>query len=242
MNLKKNLCYLLFAFVLCSCANNSLKNENISNVIGMASSKLNLTPVYPLTSDLRPGDIFMSVTPEPGCNEVVKNNNFKEVLLVTRIRQPDQNEEVSMPRTTSVKSLRVKIKELEAKLKDMRERFETSAIGSLDAPAHGRSIPTDWKIVKMDRSGKEPFINLGRADNVKPPLTFSIHGQGADGKPLPATKGTLEVINVTGDHLSQAQILSVKDAMKDPILEGDFLYNPVFHPGAATHRYPPRER
>jgi hypothetical protein len=127
------------------------------------------------------------------------------------------------------------IRDLEAKLKDTRERFDLAQKRDSDAPADGRPIPTDWKIVKMDRSGKEPFINLGRVDNVRPPLTFSIHGRGADGRPLPSTKGTLEIINVTGDHLSQAQIVSVKDALKDPILEGDYLYNPVFHPGAPQH-------
>jgi hypothetical protein len=127
------------------------------------------------------------------------------------------------------------ITELNAKIKDMRERFDLAAKRDTDVPPDGKPIPTDWKIVKMDRSGKEPFINLGRADNVRPPLTFSIHGRGPDGRPLPATKGTLEIINVTGDHSSQAQIVSVKDAMKDPILEGDFLYNPVFHPGAPQH-------
>jgi hypothetical protein len=127
------------------------------------------------------------------------------------------------------------IRELEAKLKDMRERFDLAAKSATDAPSEGKPIPTDWKIVKLDRFGKEPFINLGRADNVRPPLTFSIHGRGPDGRPLLATKGTLEIINVTGDHSSQAQIVSVKDAMKDPILEGDYLYNPVFHPGAPQH-------
>ena len=127
------------------------------------------------------------------------------------------------------------IRELEAKVKDMRDRFETSSQGATDAPANGKAIPTDWRIVKMDRSGKEPFINLGRADNVRPPLTFSIHGRGPDGKPMPNSKGTLEVVNVTGDHLAQTQILSVKDALKDPILEGDYLYNPVFHPGSPQH-------
>ncbi len=127
------------------------------------------------------------------------------------------------------------IREQEAKIKDMKERLDTSEQAALDAPANGRAIPTGWKIVKMDRSGKEPFINLGRVDNVRPPLTFSIHGRGPDGQPLPASKGTLEVINVTGDHLAQAQVISVKDALKDPILEGDYLYNPIFHPGAPQH-------
>jgi hypothetical protein len=127
------------------------------------------------------------------------------------------------------------IAELDAKIKDMRERLDQNALRDTDAATNGRAMPTNWKIVKMDRTGKEPFINLGRADNVRPPLTFSIHGRGPDGKPTPASKGTLEVVNVVNDHLAQAQIVSVKDALKDPILEGDYLYNPVFHPGAPQH-------
>jgi hypothetical protein len=127
------------------------------------------------------------------------------------------------------------IAELDAKIKDMRERLDQNALRDTDATPNGRAMPISWKIVKMDRTGKEPFINLGRADNVRPPLTFSIHGRGPDGKPLPASKGTLEVVNVVNDHLAQAQIVSVKDAQKDPILEGDYLYNPVFHPGAPQH-------
>ena len=128
-----------------------------------------------------------------------------------------------------------KIKELEAKLGDLNYRLDQLAKKDLETPANGKAIPTDWKIVQMDKSGKYPFINLGLADNVRPPLTFSIHGRGPDGKPLAASKGTLEVINVVNDHLAQTQVVSVKDSAKDPILPGDYLYNPVFHPGSEQH-------
>lgn len=76
-------CSLPIVLALSSCANNSLKNENVASVVGIASSKLNLTPVYPLTSDLRPGDIFMSVIPDIACGTEVKDG--KEVLLVTKV-------------------------------------------------------------------------------------------------------------------------------------------------------------
>ncbi len=104
-----------------------------------------------------------------------------------------------------------------------------------ETPSEGKPISTDWKIVKMDRSGKQPFINLGSAEGVRPGLTFSIHGQGPDGRPIPASKGTLEVLNVVNDTMSQAQVVSVKDAFKDPILPGDYLYNPIFRPGGEQH-------
>jgi len=128
-----------------------------------------------------------------------------------------------------------KIKQVEGRLNDLNERLEAMSKHDTDAPDNGKPIPTDWRIVRMDSSGKRPFINLGSSDNIHPPLTFSIHGKGPDGKPLPASKGSLEVIDVVGDHLAQAQVVSVKDSFKDPILPGDYLYNPIFNPSAERH-------
>jgi hypothetical protein len=101
-----------------------------------------------------------------------------------------------------------------------------------EAPPNMRS---DWKIVKMDTRGTRPYINLGSGDHVKPQLTFSIHGVGLDGRPVSQSKGTLEVVNVIGDHLSQARITSVKDPNRDPILQGDILYNPSWNPQIQKH-------
>ncbi|HVS36432.1 MAG TPA: hypothetical protein VMS17_12775, partial [Gemmataceae bacterium] len=122
--------------------------------------------------------------------------------------------------------------DLKASVNEQQQKLDTSR---LEQPAEGKPIPTDWKIVRMDRSGKEPFINLGSAQGVQPGLTFSIHAQGPDGRPVPASKGTLEVLNVVGPDLSQAQIVNVKDSFKNPILPGDYLYNPIFHPGKEQH-------
>lgn len=101
-----------------------------------------------------------------------------------------------------------------------------------DAPP---SLKTDWKIISMDRRGNEPYINLGEADHVKTQLTFSIHGVGVDGRPISKAKGTLEVVHVLRDHLSQARITSVKDPDRDPILVGDVLYNPSWDPQQKKH-------
>ena len=101
-----------------------------------------------------------------------------------------------------------------------------------EAPPNMR---TDWKIVKMDSRGTRPYINLGSGDHVKPQLTFSIHGVGLDGRPVSQSKGTLEVVNVIGDHLSQARITSVKNPNRDPIMQGDILYNPSWNPQIQKH-------
>jgi hypothetical protein len=94
---------------------------------------------------------------------------------------------------------------------------------------------TDWQIAAMDRTGKQPYINLGSADNVTPQLTFTVHGLGPDGKPLPNSKGSIEVVNVVRDHLSQARIINVKDPDRDPILKGDILFNPLWNPTLKKH-------
>jgi hypothetical protein len=101
-----------------------------------------------------------------------------------------------------------------------------------EAPPNMR---TDWKIVKMDARGTRPYINLGSGDHVKPQLTFSIHGVGLDGRPISHSKGSLEVVNVIGEHLSQARITSVRDANRDPIMQGDILYNPSWNPQIQKH-------
>ena len=121
-------------------------------------------------------------------------------------------------------------------LKDQLERKDSEiaafALKNQQAPA---SMRTDWRIVRMDARGTNPYINLGSADHVKPQLTFSIHGVSVDGRPNPEPKGTLEVVNVIGPHLSQTRITSVTDRNRDPVLERDVIYNPSWDPNIKKH-------
>jgi phage host-nuclease inhibitor protein Gam len=91
------------------------------------------------------------------------------------------------------------------------------------------------KIVEIDRSGLQPFINLGRADNVKPGLTFSIRGADANGKSGQEPKGSLEVLSVINDRLSQARVTWLKDPNRDPVMKGDLLFNPAWSPTLRQH-------
>ena len=171
-----------------------------------------------------------------------KEMDEKDVLrkeLEERLKKSaDKEEAAEEKRTAAVKEGVVKdqkIKELEGRLADLQDRLDALAKRGGEAPATGGVIPTDWKIVRMDRPGKLAFINLGSAEAVRPGLTFSIHGSGPDGKPLLASKGAVEVIDVLGEHLGQVKVVAVEDATKDPILPGDYLYNPLFHTDAPAH-------
>jgi hypothetical protein len=119
--------------------------------------------------------------------------------------------------------------------KSVKEKEATIAAFETKAQRAPASMRTDWRIVRMDARGTNPYINLGSADHVKPQLTFSIHGVSADGRPNPEPKGTLEVVNVVGPHLSQTRITSIKDRNRDPVLERDVLYNPSWDPNIKKH-------
>jgi hypothetical protein len=91
------------------------------------------------------------------------------------------------------------------------------------------------KVVKIGGNGDMPYISLGSADNLRPQVTFSIYGKGIDGKPLKEPKGKLEVVRVTGEHVAQARITDLRDENRDPVLPGDFLYNPAWNPNVKQH-------
>jgi hypothetical protein len=131
------------------------------------------------------------------------------------------------------------IKEKDQRMAKMKELLDARnaelaqvQVKSKEAPP---SMRTDWRIVYMDPRGTNPYINLGSVDKVKPQLTFSIHGVTTDGRPISEAKGTLEVVNVIGEHVSQTRITSVKDQNRDPILKGDVLYNPSWNPTIKKH-------
>ncbi|HTU88500.1 MAG TPA: hypothetical protein VMF69_00245 [Gemmataceae bacterium] len=158
----------------------------------------------------------------------------------SKVDQESQKlEEVRKQTEEAKKALEATVAKLEREKSDLKKLVERKQ-GELDEfhaknPESPANMRTDWKIVRMDNRGANPYINLGSADHVKSKLTFTIHGLGLDGRPNPQTKGTLEVINVLGPHLSQARITSVKDRNRDPIVENDVIYNPSWNPNLKKH-------
>lgn len=143
--------------------------------------------------------------------------------------------EAEEAKTKYQKELGVKVKEigdLRALVARKQDEIDQFKLRNPEAPP---SMRTDWKIIRMDSRGLNPYINLGSADHVKSQLTFTVHGLAADGRPNPRPKGTLEVVNVIGPHLSQTRITSIKDRDRDPITEGDVIYNGSWNPNIKKH-------
>jgi hypothetical protein len=48
-------------------------------------------------------------------------------------------------------------------------------------------------------------------------------------------KATLEVLEVLGPHLAKARVTSMRDAYREPLQQGDLLFNPAWSPTLAEH-------
>jgi hypothetical protein len=60
-------------------------------------------------------------------------------------------------------------------------------------------------------------------------------GVGPNGRANEVRKGAVEVMNVVGPHLSAARITDVTDPGRNPITEGDQLFNPSWSPNLRVH-------
>jgi hypothetical protein len=103
-------------------------------------------------------------------------------------------------------------------------------IEELSQPAP--TVP-DGKVVWVDQRNNTVFVNLGADDGLRRRITFSVFDRDATDAANAVKKGSIEVLNVRGPHLAQARILESVNA--DPIVPGDIIYTPVWHPGQTQH-------
>lgn len=96
----------------------------------------------------------------------------------------------------------------------------------------------DGQIVYINPSARTVWINLGRADNLKPQVKFNVYGQLAadvartdDAGKVQAKKGEIEVTKVLDESLAEARIISDSDL----IVQGDLVHTPLWSPGRAEH-------
>lgn len=92
----------------------------------------------------------------------------------------------------------------------------------------------DGEVRFVDQRNGTIWIDRGRADALRPLITFSIYP--ADTTDLTATgakKASIEVTHILDDHLSQARIID--DKITDPIIPGDKIHTPLWAPGGKKH-------
>jgi hypothetical protein len=92
---------------------------------------------------------------------------------------------------------------------------------------------TDGKITAVLPRERLVYINLGSADNLRAQITFSVYGQDSAKLVETESKAEIEVTQISGPHSAIARILS--DSRSDPILPGDAIFSPAYHPGSRVH-------
>jgi hypothetical protein len=88
------------------------------------------------------------------------------------------------------------------------------------------------RILRVTARGDKVYINLGKEDNIRPKMVFSVYPAGSN----PASrspKASLEVLAVLAPHLSLAAVTSLHEPDRGPLVQGDQLYQPESRRAAA---------
>lgn len=81
-------------------------------------------------------------------------------------------------------------------------------------------------LIEQGDKGRFALINLGTADGIKPGLLFSVFDTAKGGNYFELPRGNIEIVRTLGSHISQARMSSFD--IKNPILIGDVIYNPIW--------------
>lgn len=123
---------------------------------------------------------------------------------------------------------------------------------SLDEKTRTTFEVGDGRIVIVDNTTRNVWIDLGSGDNLKPRTTFSVYRKNASkiGRPMRSAitgqllvndgesaytytdndiKGSIEVISIDGPHLARCRI--TEDNQLFPMAAGDVVYTPLWSPG-----------
>ena len=87
------------------------------------------------------------------------------------------------------------------------------------------------KIVEVSKGGDTVYINLGRADGLRPSVRFGVVNSDESRVTDAQPKARIEVVEVISgsEHLSRCKVLS--DRTPITILRGDSIYSPAWQPG-----------
>jgi hypothetical protein len=96
-----------------------------------------------------------------------------------------------------------------------------------------RPTVPDGRILWVDQRNNSVFINVGRDDGLQRRVTFTVFDPDATDATKAVNKGSIEVVDVRGPHLAEARILETTNT--DPIVSGDIIYTPIWHPGQTQH-------
>ncbi len=87
----------------------------------------------------------------------------------------------------------------------------------------------DGEIRWVNQTNGTVWINIGRLDDLQRRTNFSVYDPKISDVSRDASKGSVEVTQILGDHLAEARILA--DEIANPIMPGDLIHTPIWKPG-----------
>lgn len=126
-----------------------------------------------------------------------------------------------------------------AELKKMSEKL-TQSLSTIEAKAEkikeltqGEPTVPDGRIEWVNARDNIVFVNVGSADGLQRRVLFSVYDKNATSAENAVKKGSIEIVDIRGPHLAQARIL--ENTNSNPIVPGDIIYTPIWHPGQTQH-------
>jgi hypothetical protein len=122
------------------------------------------------------------------------------------------------------------------KLRDaLRQAQETvqSKQGVIEGLTQAAPTVPDGRVSWVNQRDNTVFINVGADDGLQRRISFSVYDRNATDAATAVKKGSIEVLNIRGPHLAEARIMESTNS--DPIVPGDIIYTPIWHPGQIQH-------
>ncbi|MBN1396255.1 MAG: hypothetical protein JW959_14625 [Pirellulales bacterium] len=125
-----------------------------------------------------------------------------------------------------------KLKESEAKVEKRGDIIDKQA-DVIREFTEGHIPAPDGEILWANQREGTVWINLGRADNLRRQVTFSVYPVENNNLTVKDKKGSIEVTHILGEHLAEARVL--EDEIGDPIIPGDRIHTVLWSANKPRH-------
>jgi hypothetical protein len=110
-------------------------------------------------------------------------------------------------------------------LQQQRKQLQSEQVNLFESP--------DGEVKWVNQRQRLVWIDVGRGDGLMRQTTFSVFDHDINGVTNAKSKGRIEVVRLTDEHMAECSIL--EDTPANPILPGDVIHTPTWSPGQRLH-------
>ncbi|MHB1036686.1 MAG: hypothetical protein ACYC35_07310 [Pirellulales bacterium] len=180
-------------------------------------------------------DKYKADTEKHAQDLAAERKKFEDERQLKNQAEQDLKTKLDAEKADKDKQLAVLGKEVKTTKDDLKkvESVRKEATAKIDElTRHDFEVP-DGKITLVSQQNRTVWINLGQAEALRRQINFSVYAAGDMSMTKKAPKAKIEVTQILGQHLAEARI--IEDDLKNPILPGDKVYTPLWHPGRKEH-------